>query len=235
MRAVALLSGGLDSTVAMWEASQQHEIVLALTFDYGQRAAKREYEAAQALCRRLDCEGRLVKLQWLGELGNSALTDLSLELPEPEIELLDKAALSEGTAQAVWVPNRNGIFVNVAAGFAEALDCRLIVAGFNAEEADSFPDNSEQFLAAANQALSFSTQLPVRIISPTIKLTKREIVELGERLGAPLELIWSCYEGDEEHCMRCESCLRLRRALQEAGSWEQWLKKRRSAGMGDLA
>ncbi len=226
MRAVALLSGGLDSTVATWAASREYEIALALTFDYGQRAAARECQAALAICAQLGCPHHLVKLQWLGKLGHSALTDLSQSLPEPEIELMGEAALSEQTSQAVWGPNRNGVFVNIAAAFCEALDCQLVVVGFNTEEAAQFPDNSAAFLAATNRALELSTQTRVEVISPTINLTKCEIVELGMRLGAPLAAIWSCYDGGQEHCMRCESCLRLRKALNVAGLWDEWQRRR---------
>lgn len=233
MRVVALISGGLDSTVATWALAREHEIALGLTFDYGQRAAQREREAAQAICRQLGCAHLLLELEWLGQLGHNALTDVARILPTPSIELLDDAVLSEQTAQAVWVPNRNGVFINVAAAVCEALDCRLVAVGFNSEEGASFPDNTPEFVAAANGALAYSTQAGVRVVSPTANLTKAEIVKLGMSIGVPFDLVWSCYEGADRHCMHCESCLRLQRALQSGGIWQEWKRKHETA-RGDL-
>jgi 7-cyano-7-deazaguanine synthase len=222
VRAVALISGGLDSTIATWAANDEHEVVLGLTFDYGQRAAQREIAAAGAVCARLACEHEVVELPWLGRLGKTALTDLTLTLPEPSPELLDDPAGSAETARAVWTPNRNGVFISIAAAYCEGLGCERIVVGFNVEEAATFPDNSREFLDATNRALAFSTRTGVCVVAPTAEMTKVEIVRLGLRLGAPLDLVWACYEGGRGHCLRCESCLRLRRALEAAGVWDEW-------------
>jgi 7-cyano-7-deazaguanine synthase len=222
MQAISLISGGLDSTVATWAAAHEHPIALGLTVDYGQRAAQQEANAAAAICALLGCRHEVLDLRWLGRLGHNALTDFAMTLPEPQIDLLDHAACSAETAQAVWVPNRNGLFIAAAAAYCEATEAELIIVGFNAEEAASFPDNSADFLTATNRALALSTQLAVEVASPTIDLEKPEIVALGLSLGAPLDLIWACYEGGAKHCMKCESCLRLRRALQAAGHWDAW-------------
>ena len=127
---------------------------------------------------------------------------------------LTAARVVEGeTARAVWIPNRNGVFLNIAACFAEALEADLIIAGFNAEEAATFPDNSPPFVRAINRAFAFSTLRRPRVKSYTEKMTKREIVVLGRKLGVPLDLVWSCYRGGAKPCGRCESCARLRRAM----------------------
>lgn len=222
MRAISLLSGGLDSVVATWAARDEHEIAAALTIDYGQRARRREIEAAAEVSARIGCRHFVVELPWLGELGGSALTDGQARVPEPTDGQLDDPEKAAQTAAAVWVPNRNGVFVNVAAAHAEALDCGAIVCGFNAEEAATFPDNSQAFMSAADRFFELSTMRHPTIISPTADLSKEEIVRLGRRLGAPLRHVWSCYFGGEEHCWRCESCRRLRRALQGAGVWDDW-------------
>lgn len=226
MRVITLLSGGLDSVVAMWAARREHEIALALTFDYGQRAARREYQAAAQVAEQLGCPHKLIELPWLGELTANALTDPQQPLPTPSADQLDDPETAQETAQAVWVPNRNGIFLNVAAAHCEALDCGGIVCGFNAEEAATFPDNSPQFVAAAEEFLAYSTRQPLRVLAPTVELTKVQIVRLGRELGAPFHLVWSCYQGGEEHCWQCESCQRLRRALMDSGMWEGWQQQR---------
>ncbi|MCD6506329.1 7-cyano-7-deazaguanine synthase QueC [Candidatus Poribacteria bacterium] len=229
MRSVVLLSGGLDSTVSFRWAYLETELALALTFDYGQRSVRKEVEAAGCICRKHGVEHKVVKLEWLAEITRTALVRRKEELPQLLPSQLDDRDITERSARAVWVPNRNGVFINVAASFAESLECDLIVVGFNAEEMRTFPDNTPQFVKAVNRSLSFSTLTGVRVISPTQDLTKVEIVRMGRKIGAPLEMVWSCYEGGEEHCWRCESCLRLKRALVEAGSWGWFLERRKSS------
>jgi 7-cyano-7-deazaguanine synthase len=117
------------------------------------------------------------------------------------------------SAAAVWVPNRNGVFINIAAAFAESLGCEAVVCGFNAEEGQTFPDNTAEYAQAATAALAYSTLSQVRVWSPTQDLTKVEIVALARRIGAPLQHVWSCYEPGPEPCGECESCLRFARAM----------------------
>ncbi len=219
--AVCLLSGGLDSTVAFHVARGVRE---AITFDYGQRAARREIEAAGAIARRASVPHRVIPLPWLSDVTHTALVDRAAPLPRPAPSDLDSPSAAAETARKVWVPNRNGVFVNVAAAIAESIGVDRIVVGFNREEGATFPDNSEAFVAAANAALAFSTvgPPPVRLESPTGALDKVAIVRLGRETNAPLELVWSCYQGGDEPCWTCESCRRLRRALDGAGAFTDW-------------
>ena len=216
MKAVVLLSGGLDSTVAAWLAAREMELVLALTCDYGQRAAEAEIRAAGEVASALAIPQRVVPLGWVGAVADDALTSSGRPLPHPTVEQLtgDDA---ETSAAAVWVPNRNGLLVNVAAVYAEPLGCQGIVCGFNAEEAATFSDNSQGFVNAANVFFAYSTRGRLELVCPTLEMTKVQIVRIGREVGAPLDLVWSCYEAGPQPCWRCESCVRLRRALDEAG------------------
>lgn len=223
MRALTLLSSGLDSVVATWAARRDHDIVAALTFDYGQQARVREIDAAGRIADLLGCRHIVVELPWLAALGGSALTEASAEIPSLPADQLDDAEAAVETAQAVWVPNRNGVFVNIAAAYAEVLEVGAIICGFNAEEGATFPDNTPEFMDAADRFFALSTMCRPRLLSPTVTLTKPQIVQLGLELGAPLEHVWSCYRGEEEPCWRCESCQRLKRALSAVGVWERWL------------
>lgn len=209
--AVVLLSGGLDSAVNLAAAAAAGPVALALTFDYGQMAANREIEAAAAMALRYGVEHKIIRTPWLSSIS-SALTDRRLVMPEPETGDLDDPAAAIDSAAAVWIPNRNGVFVNVAAALAEQTGASDVVAGFNAEEAATFPDNGPDYVDAANRALVFSTQARVRIVCYTLELDKAAIVRLGRRLGAPLDLVWACYRGGVSMCGRCESCRRLARA-----------------------
>jgi len=213
VRCISLLSGGLDSVVATAVAAREGSVELALTFDYGQRAAPAEAAAAAAVCRELSLAHRVIELPWLAEITTTALVSRDCALPEPVPDQLDDAETTRASAAAVWVPNRNGVFINIAAAFAEALSCEAIVCGFNAEEGQTFPDNTPAFAHAATEALAYSTLAKVRVWSPTQDLTKVEIVALGRRIGAPLTHVWSCYEPGPEPCGRCESCRRFQRAM----------------------
>ncbi len=217
MRCISLLSGGLDSVVATTVAAQEAAVELALTADYGQRAAEAEIRAARDVCSHLGVNHRIIELPWLGEITGTALVSTASDLPQLETDELNDAEATGASAEAVWVPNRNGVLINIAAAFAESLGCDAVVCGFNAEEAQTFPDNTPEFAAAATEALAFSTRSKVRVWSPTQELTKAEIVALGRRLEAPLDLVWSCYQAGPEPCGTCESCLRFRRAMGEAG------------------
>lgn len=227
MSSIVLLSGGLDSAVNLKRALDETGVTLALTFDYGQRAAAREAAAAALMCRQLGIAHRLLDLPWMAEICRSALVQRDMELPRLGPHQLDEARVRTGeTAEAVWIPNRNGLFVNIAGAFAESAGALTIVAGFNAEEAATFPDNSRGFVSAVNAALSLSTRGPVRLISYTQDLNKAQIVRMGRAIEAPLSTIWSCYGGNRQECWECESCARLERALREAGAWE-WFQTNR--------
>ena len=221
--AVCLLSGGLDSTVALAMAvsrsAQDGRVVLALTIDYGQRAARREIERAGRIAAHLGVTHEVVDLPFFAELPAGALLDEGAELPRPDRAALDRGgpALEESAAR-VWVPNRNGVFVEVAAAHAEARGAGRVIVGFNREEAATFPDNTVEYLEALNGALRFSTKGKVRVESPTAALDKVGIVREAVRLHAPLDLVWPCYDGREAPCGTCESCQRFRRAIERAGA-----------------
>ncbi|MBU0700922.1 7-cyano-7-deazaguanine synthase QueC [bacterium] len=233
---ICLLSGGLDSIVAATMAVQQTTVLLCITFDYGQRAGKQEIESADKVCKYLGIPHRVITLDWLGQTSSAILqkerqtgTSLTEVLPSVSTTKKEERDVPEfsfeksdpiQTAKAVWVPNRNGVFINIAASLAEEMDVNIIVVGFNREEAETFPDNSLEFVQAINQSLSFSTLHKVQVMSFTQKMNKKEIVELGKQISAPFHLLWSCYLGEDKMCGKCESCQRCIRAFKLAGSFE---------------
>lgn len=213
--AITLLSSGLDSTVATALAlAEGYSIRLALTFDYGQRAAQQEISHAQRWADFWGVEHRVLDLPFFN-LSKSGLlkTQATPSLPHPTLTELDDPTLAQKSADQVWVPNRNGVFLEIAAAFAEQLDAQFLIVGFNREEAATFPDNSSAYRESLNQAFTFSTANHVTVISPTEHFNKREIVRKAIELGLPLQNIWSCYAQGEVMCGRCESCMRLKRAF----------------------
>ena len=216
-KSILILSGGLDSTVASYIAEKETDPVLALTFDYGQRASAREKETARRTAERLKVPHRTIELPWLKELTRTGLVNLEAKLPSPREKDLDDPAKGRKAAEAVWVPNRNGLFLNVAAAFAESLDAEVLVTGFNAEEGITFPDNSAGFVRSADDFFWFSTLKKIRVVSYTLAWNKVEIARHAKELGLTPQDVWFCYEAGPDPCKTCESCLRAFRAFREVG------------------
>src|SRR3989339_684341 len=220
MKSIVLLSGGLDSAVSLALAIRKGlKVKSALTFDYGQKSARQEIRSARFLCRKYHIKHRIFNLKWLGKLAANPLTDKTKPIPHcgrQSPPLLSSPRWGEGrgrgdfySSHLVWIPNRNALFINIAASFAEALGYRYIITGFNKEEAVNFPDNSIPFINAVNQTLKYSTlKGNVKVVSFTAKMDKKQMTSQARRLGLPLDKLWSCYEGGKTPCGVCESCLR---------------------------
>lgn len=213
---VVLLSGGLDSSVNFYAALQESNVRLALTFNYGQKAAEKEIEAAQKLAQLNSVDHVVVDLPWLKNLGESSLTKEKISVPLGAKISIDNRQVSEQTAKAVWVPNRNGVFLNIAASYAESLRAEVIIPGFNREEAVTFPDNSLDYMRSVRKSFIYSTANQVDVQCYTIAMSKIEIVELGKKLNVPFEMIWPCYQSGPLWCGQCESCQRAKRAFMAA-------------------
>jgi len=201
-KSIILLSGGLDSTVSATIAVKKTKPLFALTIDYGQRAAKMEIFASRKICKFLKIKHRVIKLPFFKEFKRCALIGRPVKTGH-------KKFLS---IKDVWVPNRNGLFINIAASFADYYGADLIVTGFNREEAREFPDNTIKFLKIINKDLALSTLKRVKIISYVADYTKKEIYQKGLKIDAPLEYVYPCYLGYERMCGRCASCQRFLRA-----------------------
>jgi 7-cyano-7-deazaguanine synthase len=212
-KAISVLSGGLDSTVATAYYNDKYEIH-AITFNYGQRSAEMEIKSARAVCEKLGIEHSVLDLPWLKKLGKSALTS-DAEVPELKMDELDSKEICDETARKVWVPGRNVVFTAIATSFAEALNAEKIIVGWDLEEAATFPDNSKEFLDAFNNVLEIGTLEGVKIEAPVINMSKTEIVKLGMEIDAPMDLSYSCYMGEEKPCGTCESCMRRIRAFKD--------------------
>ena len=196
---IILLSGGLDSTVSAAIARQRTVPLFALTFDYGQRAADMEVAASYKICQALKIKHKIIRLPFFVEFDRIAMLNSGKR----------SKAKSLGKLKDVWVPNRNGLFISVAACYAEYYGAKLVVTGFNREEAREFPDNSEKFVRAMNRALGYSTLSKVKVRSYVSGYTKKQIYQLGLKHKAPLGHVYSCYMGGKKMCGKCASCKRL--------------------------
>jgi 7-cyano-7-deazaguanine synthase len=216
-KAVVLLSAGLDSTFNLYQASQKLDVALALTFNYGQKAAAKETAKAGNLAEQLGITHQVIDLPWFKDFTKTSLVG-EQAIPRGEEIEIDSIAASLKSMKAVWVPNRNGIFLNIAAGFAEGLDAKYVVPGFNVEEAATFPDNSEAFLQSLNHAFRYSTNTGVEVKCFSTSLNKTQIIKESISLQIPLDKLWPCYQALARWCGVCESCQRFRRAAHEGGA-----------------
>ncbi len=212
--AVCLLSGGLDSTTALYFAIHEGFLPLALTIDYGQ-LHKREIESAKRIAQKLGIEHEiiLIPLPW----GSSSLIDSQIPIPENR-NLNDLAKDIPNT----YVPARNTIFLSFATSMAEANGAEAIFIGANALDYSGYPDCRPDYLNAFEQLIKQGTKhgvegKPLEIKAPLIHLTKSQIIKLALKLGAPLEWTWSCYKGGEYPCQICDSCLLRKKGFEEAG------------------
>ncbi len=214
-KSLILLSGGLDSALNLALAAKEKKASLALTFSYGQKAQEPEIEAAQFLADYYKVPWQVLNIDWLGRIHKNALTEKSCPLPHLSLAELDSKEKTRQSAAAVWVANRNGLFLNIGASFAEAMGMDTILVGFNQEEASTFPDNSSDYVEAINRAFSFSTLKKVRVQSYTLDWDKKKILSMARQMDVPLDKIWFCYGMGPEPCGLCESCVRFQRAKEE--------------------
>lgn len=204
-KGIILLSGGLDSLVSLGIGIEKYGISLALTFDYGQKAVEQEISTSKNICDYYKIEHKVIKLDWLKEVTHTALVS-NEDLPEG----IDNP---EQSAKSVWVPNRNGLFLNIAGSFADGNDYDYIIIGANKEEGQTFPDNTQEFIDKINAEFEYSTQKHPKVVAPLINSDKNDIVKLALEHKVPLEFVRSCYASGEKHCGKCESCTRLKNAL----------------------
>ena len=213
-KAVVLLSGGLDSTTTLAQALADGNEVTALSFRYGQRHS-RELTSASNVAKFYGVRHVIVDLDL--SMFRSALTMKDIDVPENR----DESQMGSDIP-VTYVPARNIIMMSVAAGLCESIDADRIYIGANVIDYSGYPDCRPEFFYAFEKMLEVGTKAGVegktiRIETPILSLSKAEIVKLGKELGAPLHLTWSCYEGGEKACGRCDSCLLRLKGFEEAG------------------
>lgn len=217
LSAVVLLSAGLDSTTNLYAAhAAGWDLRLALTLDYGQRAAAKEVDRSRRIASALGVRHQVLELPFFSNFQSSSLIDRSKTVPTGGDVKMDDHGQSLKTAKSVWVPNRNGIFLNIAAGFAEALGASVVVPGFNKEEGATFPDNTPEFMDTLTAAFAYSTSNRVKVECFTQDLDKPAIAFRARELGVDFSMLWPCYFDEEKPCGQCESCQRDKRAFASA-------------------
>ena len=210
--AVCLVSGGLDSCVTAALAREAGCELACLHISYGQRTERRELRAFEDICRHFGTSRKLVvDIAYLRQIGGSALTDQNIEVP--------RDTLNAPGIPITYVPFRNAHLLAIATSWAEVMGANFIYIGATEVDYSGYPDCRRSFFDAMERAIDQGTrpETNIKIITPIIKMGKREVVEEGVRLKAPLELTWSCYENEDIACGRCESCLLRLKGFREAG------------------
>ena len=209
MKSLVVHSGGMDSTVLLYQLLQAGDEVKALSINYGQRHS-RELDGARALCSELGVEHRVADLSGLSDLlAGSALTSSDIEVPEGHY--------AEDNMKATVVPNRNMILLSVAAGWAISSKYDRIAYAAHSGDHAIYPDCRNEFAEALDGAIRLADWHEVSLYRPFVDMTKADIVSLGAKLGVPFEKTWSCYKGQDLHCGRCGTCVERREAFYLAG------------------
>ena len=209
MNVVVLLSGGMDSVSALYDAGQVHQVAGAISFDYGSKHNHKELPFAAFHCRRLGVPHQVVELDFIGRLFKSDLLKSGGAIPEGHYE--------EQTMKQTVVPFRNGIMLAIAGGFAESVGARGLVIAAHAGDHAIYPDCRETFMRAMGDALRLGTYAQVELLRPFIQLTKAQIAARGQQLGVDFSKTWSCYKGGDLHCGVCGTCVERREAFVLAG------------------
>ncbi len=209
--AIVCLSGGMDSCVCAALATRDYE-VCALHVSYGQRTEVRELKSARAVAEALGISKFLhLKLDLFRTIGGSALTDPSIAVP-------DAPETMGAEIPVTYVPFRNAHFLSAAVSWAETIDARTIFIGAVEQDSSGYPDCRPAYYDAFRQLIRTGTRDgDIEIATPLISMRKSEIVALGIELRAPLDVTWSCYQGETTACGVCDSCVLRLRAFAEAG------------------
>jgi 7-cyano-7-deazaguanine synthase len=218
-KSVVLLSGGMDSCVCTAIAREEHGSgnVALLHAGYGQRTQRRERRAFEEIAGFYGASEKLVvQLDHFRAIGGSALTDPTIAVPENE-----SGTPGPGGSEipATYVPFRNAHFLSVAVSWAEAIGAQAIYIGAVAEDSSGYPDCRPEYYRVFQELIRVGTrpETHIELITPVISMRKSEIIRRGMALGAPLDLTWSCYQGEDLACGACDSCLLRLRAFAEAG------------------
>jgi len=202
-KAICIMSGGMDSTFSAYMMKNDGYEIIAVHFNYNQRTEARELECFNKICDELKVVKKYVlDLDFFKQLGASALTDKSIEVPINGLE--------EGVP-ITYVPFRNGIFLSMAAAIAEKEGAELISIGVVEEDSSGYPDCRESYIKSMQESINLGTKdgTNIEIHMPLVKLQKSQIVQKALELEVPLSLTWSCYKNEDEACGVCDSC-RLR-------------------------
>jgi 7-cyano-7-deazaguanine synthase len=208
-KVIVLVSGGMDSVTALYQAHADYEVVAGLSFDYASKHNHKEIPFAEWHSRKLGIPHTTIPLSFINKLFKSDLLQSGGAIPDGHYE--------ETTMKQTVVPFRNGIMLSIAGGFAESVEAQGLVIAAHAGDHAIYPDCREDFMRAMGDAIRLGTYAEVEVLRPFIAMTKAEIALRGHELGVDFTQTWSCYKGQDIHCGTCGTCTERREAFQLAG------------------
>jgi len=208
MKVVVLCSGGMDSVSALYWANAEHEVVAALSYNYGSKHNPREIPFAKLHADKLGIRHQIINLDFIDKLFNSALLSSGGEIPEGHYQ-------AENMKQTV-VPFRNAIMLSIAAGWAESLEAEGLVIAAHSGDHAIYPDCREAFMKAMADTIREGTYAGIKLLRPFINLNKGAIVTVGVKHGVDFSKTYSCYKGGAIHCGKCGTCVERREAFIDA-------------------
>jgi 7-cyano-7-deazaguanine synthase len=210
MKVVVVLSGGMDSAVALADAIHSgHDVVGAVNFNYGSKHNDAEYRHAVMISQYYVTPLRRVALPFINELFSSDLLQSGGEIPDGHY--------ADVSMKKTVVPFRNGIMLSIAAGYAESIGADGIVIGNHFGDHSIYPDCRSGFIASMGNAIAEGTYARIELLSPFCNISKADIAMRGARLQVPFEKTWSCYKGLDQHCGKCGTCVERKEAFERAG------------------
>lgn len=207
---VLILSGGLDSTVLLYDSYVKYGNNLhTLTYDYGQKHMK-EIDCAFKISKKLNIHNRILDVTFIKSIARSALTSSDIDVPNIKDVLGDPQPVS-------YVPNRNMMLLSIAASYAESINADEVIYGAQAHDTFSgYWDASPEFLTAINNVLNLNRRNKIQITAPFINMNKTDIVKLGQKLNVDYSDTWTCYNGREKACGTCPTCANRLKAFIDA-------------------
>ena len=205
MKVCVLLSGGMDSVVALYEVLGQHEVVACLSFDYGSKHNSKEIPFAKRHAERNGVIHHTIPLDFMNTLFKSDLLKSGGEIPDGHY--------AEQTMKQTVVPFRNGIMLAIATGYAESVEADALVIAAHSGDHAIYPDCREAFMQAMGSAMEQGTYAKIQLLRPFIGTDKAGIAKRGVELGIDFSETWSCYKGGEIHCGTCGTCVERREAF----------------------
>ena len=209
MKTLVLLSGGMDSVTALHWARSEHEVVGAVSFDYGAKHNHREIPLAAWHCAQSGVKHDIIDLDFVNRLFASDLLKSGGEIPDGHY--------AHETMKQTVVPFRNGIMLAIACGLAESREAEALVIAAHAGDHTIYPDCREPFMQGMAAAMREGTYARIELLRPFIHLDKAGIAKLGASLGVDYGKTWSCYKGGDLHCGKCGTCVERIEAFALAG------------------
>ena len=209
MKVVVLVSGGMDSVTALYQAASEHRGGGRNQHHYGSKHNHKEIPFAARHCERLGVPHRVIELAFINELFASDLLESGGVIPDGHYE--------EQMMKQTVVPFRNGIMLSISAGYAESVGAKGVVIAAHAGDHAIYPDCREVFMQSLGDAIRSGTYAGIHLLRPLIDLSKDQVARRGYELGIDFSKTWSCYKGEDVHCGICGTCVERREAFELAG------------------